>query len=123
MNTTRTKNTGRWEFKGFLNIELTEEDKQALGYWEEPTVDELHQAVSTLIGAGYKISVSWSTWEDAYLIAVTCKDVESKYCGYCITLPHENPIPGLTVMRHVYERELATGNLLLDEEQTEMHFK
>lgn len=122
MSNIKTRSSQKWEFNGFISLELTEADKQEYGYWAEPTVDELHQAMSTLIGANYKISVSWSTWEDAYQVAITCKDAESKYCGYCITLPHENPITGLVVMRQVFEAEIATDRLLTDKEQLEVGY-
>lgn len=122
MSTLRSKGSGQWEFKGFLNLELTEEDKQTFGYWAKPEVDDVRHALNTLISADYKVSVGWSTFEDAYLVAATCKNVESKYYGYCVTCPHEDPVLAIVVMCHAYERDLMTNTLLIPGEQLEIPY-
>lgn len=106
-----------WVFKGFLNISLSEADQQAFDYWGEAMVEDVHTALATLIGGGYKVSLSWNDWTDQFQVAATCKDPESKYFGYCIVVGHENVVQGMIVMMHLYTSDLLTGKLTLADER------
>lgn len=117
MSTITATPSGKWKFKGFLNIQLSEADQQAFDYWGEASIEDINTALGTLIAGGYKVSMSWNDWSDQYQIAATCKDPESKYYGYCIVVSHEALLQGLVVMMHLYTSELLTGKLQLAEER------
>lgn len=109
--------SSKWEFKGFLNIQLSEADQQAFDYWGEAMVEDVHTALATLIGGGYKVSLSWNDFSDHFQCAATCKDPESKYYGYCIVIAHENVVQAMIVMMHLYTSDLLTGKLILAEDE------
>lgn len=114
----QTINTsGLWEFKGFINVEFTEAEMQEYGYWEDPDVTALDQYLHAMISSDYKVTVSWSTWANMYQFSATCKNIESKYKGYVITITHEHVLQGLTVLGRVHERDLVTEKLLVPGEQ------
>lgn len=108
---------GKFAFKGFLNIDLTEADMQEFDYWGKAEIEDVSAAISDLLAGEYKLGLSWSTWADKYQVSATCKDPGSKYCGHCVTITHEHPVQGIVVMGHLYRKELVPGNLLLENEQ------
>lgn len=117
MSSTRSTNPSRFEFKGFLNIDLDEKDKQDFEYWGKAEVEDVDAALGNLIAGMYKIGISWNDWEGLYQFAATCKNPDSKYYGHCIVITHEHRCQGLIVLGHLYEQVLKPEKLILGNEQ------
>jgi len=107
--TRKTKNsTGKFTFKGFVNIEFNDGEKESIGEWIRAFKPELNDCLVTLVESGYKVGISWSDHHDANQIALTCRAENSPYYGHCFVLVHVDVEFAVSVMRYVYDTLLKT---------------
>ncbi len=64
------------EWRGFVNYHLPVDVKKAAGDYRK-TWDLLGDILPTLVGARYKLSLSFNPQDDAVIASVTCKDPEN----------------------------------------------
>ena len=101
------------EFRGWVNINLTDSDKAGIKHLAEKPEEQLVRFwdwAASLIYQGWKISVSWDSYSDAYQPAVFCWDKNSDSCGYAVSARH----PDLTIaLLSLYWKvtEIADHNL------------
>lgn len=103
----KASNSGKFEFKGFENLEFTDQEKSAVGAWLDVVDGDAIDACTVLVEAEYKVGVSWDDWHGVYSITATCKLKGSMYNGYCFVLKHADVGKGLLVMRYVYDTLLS----------------
>lgn len=75
---------GSYEFKGFVNLKLTDADKEHIrtALEEQNTIEE---TLSPLIEDGYKISLRYDASNKCYLAAASPTDNEHTNAGYTLS--------------------------------------
>ncbi len=96
-----------FKFKGFVNLEFSEQERDTISNWIKTFQPEINDSIVVLSEAGYKLSFSYSDYHEAMQISATCKLVSSKYYGYCFTLVHSDPTKGVGILRYWYDSMLA----------------
>lgn len=89
-----------FEFRGFVNVRLSDQDKQAIGAIDQPLGD-LMETLGALILSGYKLSISYDRYSSAVQISLTCTDPQSGNYGYAISARH--PDLALALVTLVYK--------------------
>lgn len=107
--------TKKFEFKGFVNLEFTSDEKQALGDWLNTFNDSVEDSITVLAEAEYKVGISYDEIHSAFSLAITCKYKSSPYYGYCFVLKHSDVSRGVNILRRVYDTLLAEGLYKLEE--------
>lgn len=105
----KKKQPTEFKFKGFVNLEFDDQEKETISAWIKTFQPEVNDSVVVLTEAGYKVSFSYSDYHDALQISATCKYVSSKYYGYCFTLVHADPAKGIGILRYLYDSMLSEG--------------
>lgn len=72
-------------WKGFVQVELNEAQKMQVKALRDNAMPQVWANVVGLIDEGYKLSLSFDTYNDAYVCAVTSKDVDSPNNGLTLT--------------------------------------
>ncbi|KKL05849.1 hypothetical protein LCGC14_2601930 [marine sediment metagenome] len=105
----REHKTGKFEFKGFVNLEFTPDERQAMGDWLDTFNDSASDSIAVLTEAMYKVGFSYDDHNEAYSITITCKYRSSPYFGYCFVLRHSDITRGINILRRVYDTLLVDG--------------
>ncbi len=105
----------KFEFKGFVNLEFTEAQKDAIQEWMQAFDETGADSIVVLVEAQWKVGISWDDYHSAYQVSATCKQAGSKYWGYCFTLKHADVTRGLWILRYVYDSQLKEELYRLDE--------
>lgn len=105
----QVKKNGKFEFKGFVNLEFNPAEKKALGDWLNTFNDDIADSITVLTEAQYKVGISYDEHHEAYSVTITCKYVSSPYFGYCFVLRHADVARGINVLRRVYDTLLSDG--------------
>ncbi len=96
----------KFEFKGFENVEFTEDEKIEIGKWMTAFGESPIDAVVILVEAGWKVGLGWDDYHSTNQVSITCKEMSSTYAGYCFTLKHDDIGKGLLVFRYLYDHML-----------------
>lgn len=83
----KANENGKFEFKGFVNIRLSEEHKQAIGALGGNLAQSM-QELCGLIYTGYKVAIAYDRFSGAIQVTLTCQDVASTNYGYAISSRH-----------------------------------
>lgn len=87
-NESTTKKTKKWEFKGFINHQFTPKQiTDALDWFETRTII-LSDVLMDWADQGYKVSIGWDDYKNAYGFSATAKRTNSELDGYCIQFHH-----------------------------------
>lgn len=87
------------EWKGFVSYHLPHDVKKAAGDYRD-SWDLLGNVVPSLVGARYKLSLSYNPKDDAVIASVTCKDPDN--INYQRTLTAFAPDVGEALLRLCY---------------------
>lgn len=68
----------------FVDVKLTAEEREAFAQWGERDGD-LVRRLQDMADSGYRVGVSWSGEQQAYVVSLTCRDPESANSGLCMT--------------------------------------
>lgn len=79
----RTAASGK-QWTNFVEISLAGHDMEKIEQ-EFGTTDALFDALTTMLGEGYRVSLSYNPQNDAIIASVTCKDDESVNAGCTYT--------------------------------------
>lgn len=71
------------EFKGFIQCELTDKQKQTLKA-QEMSLQEIEDTLVKLIQEGYKVSYSWDNYNHCYQAFLSTSDQESEHLGWIL---------------------------------------
>ncbi len=104
-----------FEFKGFHNLDFTQDQRIAILDWMTKFEEQPTDAVVVLVEGGYKVGIGYDDYHSTYQMSLTCKDTSSRYCGYCFTLKHGDVGRGLLILRYVYDSQLKNEVLRLDQ--------
>lgn len=99
----------KFKFKGFINVEFTNEEKDAISQHIIAFEPQAEDSLVVLVEAGYKVSFSWDEYHSVNQVALTCRDSGSKYYGYVITLKHSDIFRSINILRHLYDTALKDG--------------
>lgn len=109
------KRTKKFEFKGFVNLEFTLDEKTEILNWVEAFGETPIDALSAIVEGGYKVSCGWDNYHGISQINLTCNEASSSYYGYCFTMKHQDIGRALLVLRWFYDAQLKTELYRLDE--------
>lgn len=116
MTKRRSKKPKQFEFRGFVNLELTAVEKETIADWLKAFAPDVGDSLVVLAEAGYKVGVSYNDFHCAFHVAATCKLEGSKYYGRCFTLVHADPGRGVNILRYFYDSHLASGHYELEKD-------
>lgn len=95
------KNGERGEFKGFINIKLTPEDKEALiASVGETDTSALIENAAALLYEGYKLSFAYDTTSGSIQATLACWKAGHPDCGYAISSRHPDFVTALHSLLH-----------------------
>lgn len=83
-NAKKAKESGKVEFKGFVNYTLTDEEKENFALWG---VDD-HDLFLLIAGdnqTGYKLTMTFNSQNDNFQASYMCLDPESPNAGYILS--------------------------------------
>lgn len=83
-NENREKARASTQFRGFVNHTLTAEEKRAYAQWRLAEEVETN-VLPTLLGEGYRVSLSVDKRSSAYMAAISTKDPVSKNVNLVLT--------------------------------------
>lgn len=72
-------------WKGFVQMELNEQQKLAVKVLRDKGMEQVWTGVFALVDELYKLSLSYDTYNDAYICSATCKDPKDKNMGLTLT--------------------------------------
>ena len=78
-----TRSFEKADFKGFINVNLTSEHKDAIQKWDLETDDVFDWIASELTG-GYKVSFSYNPQNDTVAASIMCVAAKSPNAGYVV---------------------------------------
>lgn len=71
------------EFQGYVEVRLDETQKKAFAAWRKEN-DNLGLLLDKLVEAGYRCSLSWDDYNEAYMASITTKDPQSTNAGWVL---------------------------------------
>lgn len=80
-----TENSKRAKWKGFININLTPDDKPELAKFRKANKDALDVPLGDLLRDDVSISLKWDSKSECFMAAMRCDNPSSPNGGYCIT--------------------------------------
>lgn len=95
----------------FVTLDFSDSQKAEISDWIESMPGEQVADVETMVGSGWKISISWSDWFDCYYVSGTCKQEDSEYFDKTYSLKHMDLAKGLLVLQYVILIWAETGKL------------
>lgn len=96
----------QFRFKGFENVEFGAEEQDQVIAWLAKTNFDPIDCITTLVEALYKVGFSYDEFSQINITALTCKDPESRYYGYCFIFKHAEILRGVQMARFVYDGQL-----------------
>lgn len=102
------KTQEKFEFKGFVNVRLTDQDKATILEVDRP-VESLMEDFGALIYSGYKLSLNYDRYSGAQQATLTCVDPECSNYGYAISARH--PDLALALATLLYKHFDATAGV------------
>jgi len=105
----------KFVFKGFVNLDFTEDQRAEILSWMKAFGEEPIDALVVLVEAMWKFSLGWDNYAGVYQASLTCHDASSSYFGRCFTLKHADPGRAILVLRYLYDSQLKTELYRLDE--------
>lgn len=101
INKDNGKGTPKAEFKGFVNYELTTEQKGEMREWLR-NVEEVTVELDELLASLYKVTVMKSVATGGYQATAFCTDVKSPNAGYILSAfaPHWYDAMGCLAYKH-----------------------
>lgn len=55
----------------FVEVRISQNDKARFGQWAQENANDAVDLLSTLVNSGYKVSLSWSDYNDCYTASFT----------------------------------------------------
>lgn len=80
----RSKPSFEREFKGWVNINLTDDMKLGFHAWCEAR--DLDQEMTWLAKNNYRLSVYWDEYNDTFAASLTCWNKETNQFGYSLSM-------------------------------------
>lgn len=80
----------KFEFKGFVNIPLDDQAKDAIAN-SQMDDQALMGDLSSLLLTGYRIGMQWEDYSQAVQVTLTCRDEGSTNYGFAISSRHPDP--------------------------------
>jgi len=101
-----TRGRAKADWKGYVNLTLTDSDKQR---FTEATINEgdTFHAVSRLVEAGYKVSVGYDDYNDAFVGSIYGVYADMDNGGWCLTIRGKSAISALQRAIYVHFSILA----------------
>lgn len=109
MTTKKYKKARKFEFKGFINVDFTDEERDAISVYLAAFTPDPEDSLVVLVEAGYKVSFSWDDYHAVNQVALTCRSPESKYFGYVITFKHADLMRSVSILRYLHDTALRDG--------------
>lgn len=82
---TREKRMEKVEWKGYINVTLTEAQKRSYVAWiNDP--DIFSNALELALRDGYKLSVDYQLRENAYRASFYCQNADLPEAGFCLSV-------------------------------------
>jgi hypothetical protein len=97
------------EWSGFVNVTLNSQEKRKISETELSDADLL-QALETISGAGYKISISYSIPDDVYTVSLTGYYKEKPNAGLTMSLRHRSFYKAVTAIWWCLEQSGLEGS-------------
>lgn len=90
-------------FKGFINVSLTEEDKDGFGIERERT-DLVRALMQRVCSEGYNLSIKYDPKEDTFRCSLFCVDTNSSAVGYTLVMRSRDALTAMerVLFVHVY---------------------
>lgn len=111
----KRKSKRKFEFKGFVNLEFSNDERDEITRWMEEFGEGPVDASVILVEAMWKVSLSWDSYHGAYQLAITCHEEGSTYYGRCFAMKHVDLARGLLILRWFYDEKLKNEVYALDE--------
>jgi hypothetical protein len=89
------------EWKGYVNLSLSEEQKAGFGVWAADT-DIWENAVPTLIERGYVLSVAYDDYNQSVVAGLYCVNVADENAGWKLTARGEYPDVALARLIYIH---------------------
>lgn len=90
----------------FVDVKLSSEEREAFAQWGEREGD-LVGRLQGMADSGYRVGVSWSSEQQAYVVSLTCRDPEGVNNGLCMTSFAKTLITALWLA--LYKHYVVTG--------------
>ncbi len=68
---------GSFDDYAFVDVRIRASDKDAFKTWAQSNANDSVDLLSTLVNSGYKVSVSWSDYQDCYTASFTGQEEKS----------------------------------------------
>jgi len=78
------------EFRGYVNLNLTEEEKSGYAVWASP--DTLFQVFAAQVNGGVNVAVKPDPKGAGFLASATQRRVASPNAGLCVTARADDPV-------------------------------
>jgi hypothetical protein len=90
-----------FEFLGWVNIRLGEQDKAQLAAMSKTVVPvDLVDWIATMTFNGYSFSVSWDDYSDAQQVSIVCKNAQDTNFGYGLSARHPELLFAILSLRY-----------------------
>lgn len=80
----KTKKQTKVEWKGYLRVNLTEEQDEAFDVWKVSQSVQLSD-LDILINNGFKFGLSWDAYHEGVTASLTANDPKLAWAGYVLT--------------------------------------
>jgi len=78
------KKDDNFTFKGFININMSVEQKNTFRAWDADT-SEIDDMLATVLHQGYKLSAAYDNHNSAFVVSMTCKQAKLPNYGYTMS--------------------------------------
>lgn len=97
----KSKPVKRVEWKGYLRVNLTEEQEEQFDVWYPKAVPRLED-VGILLNNGFKFSLNWDTFHAGVSASLFASDPKLAWAGYVLTAWADNvdEAVGLLFFKH-----------------------
>lgn len=103
------KSWGKAEWKGFANVDLSENDKKAIKDKSMLSGDQLLAFMQTAAEDGYSVSVQWSDRDGCFMGSLMGKFECAINAGYMLTARHTDLNTCMSILRFKHEEIAGSG--------------
>lgn len=111
-NDSADKTAGKWKFKGFINHQFTDQQIRDCLDWFEARTLIISDILMDWADQGWKCSVGWDDYKNAYVFSATAKKVSSDLDGWVLQFHHVDMHRLLCVSAYVLAELVANDAII-----------
>lgn len=97
----------------FVNLRLSAEEKKAFTIWEKKNVDDLFTLLETVVLQDIRVSMSYDSKNETFIVSFTCRDEGGPNNGLCVSSRHGDAVTAVLVA--LFKHLVVIGDARWDE--------